>query len=165
MQQLKEKIIVEQKERKNTQQISVVTSRLDYRLKILICEDEEQIGKMYKMALEAAGHRVVLTHNGERCLSEFEHALTDLPFDVVVLDYKLPDMTGDIIANKIFSENPDQRIFFVSAYGNTALTNLGPTGDKINFLTKPVSLVTLVEKIEETEEEDKKHHLSSQIQK
>jgi DNA-binding response OmpR family regulator len=149
--QLREKLVTEHKVIKNSKEVSAKTSKLDHRLKVLICEDEEPIGKMYKKAVDVVGHRSVLTHTGERCIIEFKHALTEWPFDVVVLDYKLPDKTGEDVAKEILAENPDQRIIFVSGYGNSVLEKIGKLNNKIDFLTKPISLVTLIEKIEEGE--------------
>jgi len=39
-------------------------------LKILIAEDEEDIAYQYRMALDALGHEVVLTKNGEELLRQ-----------------------------------------------------------------------------------------------
>ena len=41
---------------------------------------------------------------------------TTSPFDVVVLDYKMPGKDGMEVAKEILTINPDQRIIFASAY-------------------------------------------------
>lgn len=42
--------------------------------------------------------------------------ITPSPFDVVVLDYKMPDKNGMEVAKEILRINPHQRIMFASAY-------------------------------------------------
>jgi len=45
-------------------------------LKILIAEDDEDIMRQYQMALDALGHEVYLTKNGEECIKNYTYALT-----------------------------------------------------------------------------------------
>ncbi len=77
-------------------------------LKILIAEDEEDIGKQYKMTLEAFGHQVFLTKDGEECLKKYRSLMTnDLsPIDVVVVVYFMPIKYGVIVDKEILKEYP-----------------------------------------------------------
>ena len=86
-------------------------------MKILIAEDDTNIVEAYKDALETRNHEIILTENGEECLKKYQtEALTmqqsgylaeqqnrkncgsygrhksnaTVPFDVVILDYKMP---------------------------------------------------------------------------
>jgi CheY-like chemotaxis protein len=58
-------------------------------MKILVAEDEKNIGESYKSALEDYGHEVTLTHDGVECIEtyrkqgKFPHGP---PFDVVILE-------------------------------------------------------------------------------
>ncbi len=44
-------------------------------LKVLIAEDEEDIAHQYRMALDALGHEVFLTNNGEECIKNYTYSL------------------------------------------------------------------------------------------
>lgn len=98
-------------------------------MKILIAEDED-IALVYEMALETRMHEVAVTFNGEECLKTYHdkfyymkfptspcrYSTSISPFDVLLLDYKLPDMNGMEVAKEILAVNPHQRIIFASAY-------------------------------------------------
>ena len=62
-------------------------------MKILIAEDEPDILAQYKIALERRKHQLVTTVNGEECIRTFMAELEQSkgrPFDVAVLDYRMP---------------------------------------------------------------------------
>jgi DNA-binding NtrC family response regulator len=40
-------------------------------MKILIAEDEPEMWRPYKIALEARGHKVVISEDGEECLRKY----------------------------------------------------------------------------------------------
>ena len=44
-------------------------------MKILIAEDEPEIWKPYKVALEARGHKVVISEDGQECLRKYNTEL------------------------------------------------------------------------------------------
>jgi len=105
-------------------------------LNILIAEDEPDIAILYKTVLEKRNHKATITTNGEDCLKAYHEVsqsnrfATDQssvrpgpmnlsenhPFDVVVLDCKMPHINGIEVAKEILAVNPHQRIIFASAY-------------------------------------------------
>lgn len=105
-------------------------------LNILIAEDEPDIAILYKTILEKRNHKATITTNGEDCLKAYHEVsqsnrfATDQssarpgpmnlsenhPFDVVVLDCKMPHINGIEVAKEILALNPHQRIIFASAY-------------------------------------------------
>lgn len=67
--------------------------------KIAVIEDDLPICNMYRIKLESAGYEVKTAHNGEEgytLIEEFEPNL-------VLLDLKMPVMTGDVMLEKIRS--------------------------------------------------------------
>lgn len=48
---------------------------LPYTMKILVAEDESNIATLYKVSLEASGHQVQLTDNGEDCVKAYHVAM------------------------------------------------------------------------------------------
>ncbi len=79
-------------------------------LKILIAEDEEDIAHQYRMALNALGHEVFLTNNGEECIKNYTYAMSfnnenrPTPYDVVVIDYLMPVKDGLTLAKEILNQ-------------------------------------------------------------
>lgn len=64
------------------------------------------------MTLESQGYRVLTAENGSEGLSIFGTQLVDL----VVLDYKMPGMNGDVVAVRMKQMNPSVPILMLSAY-------------------------------------------------
>lgn len=76
------------------------------------------------------------------------------PFDIVILDYKMPQINGLNVAKEILAVNPHQRILFVSAYINSIVEESFATQqllkqETIEVLQKPVSPEVLIDTIEE----------------
>ncbi len=133
-------------------------------VRVLIAEDEPGIAQTYRIALESKGHVVTLTDNGEDCLTEYRKVsaklggktLNKLPFDVVILDYRMPKKDGLGVAKEIFSINPGQRIIFASAYlKDVLLESLSGLGQVVELLHKPFDLDVLTNTVEDTSMKDK----------
>ena len=129
-------------------------------MKILIAEDELTIALHYRIFLQHSGHNVTLTSDGQECLDAYKNAVKELfdksgqylaqhpPFDVVLLDVRMPRMDGKEAAILIREINPNQRIVFVTAYSKLADDLLYESPDNVEVLTKPVDLDTLLEAIQ-----------------
>src|SRR5262249_45029819 len=79
----------------------------------ILCVDDETTGlSVRKMILESQGYRVVTAENGLDGLAIFsaEH------IDLVVLDYKMPGMNGDVVAERMKQLKPSIPILMISAY-------------------------------------------------
>lgn len=128
-------------------------------LRILIAEDEHSIAAQYKLILEKRGHQVKITEDGEQCVKVYSEAMKALkesndrnnsPFDVVVLDYRMPGMDGIEVAEQILQINPKQRIVFASAYVKESLMEAVQRLKRIiEFMQKPFRLISLVGAIED----------------
>ncbi len=127
-------------------------------LNILIAEDNKFTSKQYKTALEKNGHKVTLTNDGEECFdvyndeakySELFKEQKNSPFDIVLLDQNMPRKTGIETAKDIFKIRKNQRIIFLSAYGEKILQDSQDLKeDTVQIIQKPFSLDFLVKKIE-----------------
>lgn len=125
---------------------------------ILIAEDNEFTSKQYKTALEKKGHKVTLTKDGVECVDLYadEAKYSELfkkdpgpPFDVVLLDHNMPRKSGAKVAEEILKLRRNQRIIFLSAYGQAILQNIkGVKEDTVQIIQKPFSLDFLIKKIE-----------------
>jgi CheY-like chemotaxis protein len=146
-------------------------------MRILIAEDEYTISMQYQIVLEERGHEVTITDNGEECLRAYVRSLmtknpslatngsvdiddienklsfasqTHPPFDVVVLDYKMPKKDGLETAKEILDLCPSQRIMFASAYTIQTLTEAVKNLHKIvELLQKPFDLEYFVDSVED----------------
>jgi len=149
-------------------------------MKILIAEDEEDIALVYEKALETRMHEVVVTFNGEDCLKTYHdkfhymkfptltspcrYSMNISPFDVLLLDYRLPDMNGMEVAKEILAVNPHQRIIFASAYVKETLQeSVKQLHQIVELIQKPFEIIKLIDTIEDYEVYDELKKLNVDI--
>jgi CheY-like chemotaxis protein len=80
---------------------------------VVLCVDDEALGlSVRKLLLEFNGYRVFTAENGPNALTLFAAE----PIDLVVLDYKMPGMNGDVVAERMKRLKPAVPILMLSAY-------------------------------------------------
>lgn len=83
---------------------------------ILVVDDEPDMRDLARLLLEIEGLQVVDASDGAEALSKF-FALAPPPVPaVVVLDSRMPGLTGLEVAKSMLEHNPDQLIVVFSAY-------------------------------------------------
>jgi two-component system cell cycle response regulator CpdR len=127
-------------------------------LDILIAEDNEFTAKQYKIALEKRNHKVTITKDGVECVDQYMNDAkyeelfrknSSPPFDLVLLDHDMPRKTGADVAREILEYRPNQRLIFLSAYGNGIMSKLKDVrDDTVQIIQKPFALNFLIRKIE-----------------
>lgn len=112
--------------------------------KILLVEDDPNLGFVMKDNLLLKGYDVALASDGE----EGEQLFRSRPFDLCILDVMLPLKDGFALAQNIRKENQQVPILFVTAKSMTedkiAAFLLGAD----DYLTKPFSMEELLLRIE-----------------
>ena len=81
---------------------------------ILVIDDERSIRNVLKDILENEGYNVDTAEDGEEGLELFSNK----PYDVILLDIKLPRVDGHEVFEKIHSLNPDIPVIIISGHGN-----------------------------------------------
>ncbi len=113
-------------------------------LKVLLCEDDENLGMLLREYLQAKGYNVVLSADGEDGYREFGKD----KFDICVLDVMMPKKDGFSLAQDIRQTRPDMPIIFLTA---KTLKEDILEGFKIgadDYITKPFSMEELVFRME-----------------
>lgn len=112
-------------------------------MKILLVDDEEMQRDLLKGFLEKQGYGVTTAENGRAALQLF----SQLPFQLVLLDHRMPGLSGDEVLRKMKEINPMVRSVMITAFGSvdTAVKVMKLGAD--DFLEKPVNLSSLLEKI------------------
>ena len=80
-------------------------------IKILLCEDDENLGMLLREYLLAKGYDTTLCPDGEAGYREF----TKGKFDIAVLDVMMPKKDGFTLAQEIRQANADIPIIFLTA--------------------------------------------------
>jgi two-component system CheB/CheR fusion protein len=90
------------------------------RRRVLIVEDNQDAGEMYRILIELAGHEVLLAENGTHGLELLKTARPD----VALVDIGLPGMDGYELARRVRAEPDGEKVLLV------ALTGYGSSTDR-----------------------------------
>jgi two-component system NtrC family response regulator len=121
------------------------------RATILIVEDEETQRSLLSGLLQKEGYTVEEAGNGANAIDLFRTKTIDL----VLLDFKLPDMDGLAILKGVKEINPEVEIIMITAYGSIENAVNALKAGASEYLTKPIDLDDLLFKIKKIE--NKKH--------
>jgi len=115
--------------------------------KILVAEDERDIRDLITFTLNYAGHQVVAVANGEEAV---EAALHEMP-DLILMDVRMPKMTGYEACHKIKSNKEIQHIpiVFLSAKGQEEEIRTGLDAGATEYLLKPFAPMELTARVNE----------------
>ena len=117
---------------------------MEENLKILLCEDDENLGMLLREYLQAKGFTAELCPDGEAGYKAF----LKTKFDICVLDVMMPKKDGFTLAQEIRQSNGEIPIIFLTA---KTLKDDILEGFKIgadDYITKPFSMEELVFRIE-----------------
>lgn len=116
---------------------------MDNKIKILLCEDDENLGTLLREFLQAKGFIVDLCSDGEKGYKAF----LQNPYDLCILDVMMPKKDGFSLAQDIRNVNAEIPIIFLTAKN---LKDDILEGFKIgadDYITKPFSMEELVFRI------------------
>ncbi|MDR0960999.1 MAG: response regulator transcription factor [Mediterranea sp.] len=117
---------------------------MDEKLRILLCEDDENLGMLLREYLQAKGYLAELYPDGEAGFKAFQKN----KYDLCVLDVMMPKKDGFELARDIRASNAEIPIIFLTA--KTMKDDI-LEGFKIgadDYLTKPFSMEELTFRIE-----------------
>jgi len=100
---------------------------------ILIIDDEAAIRESLETLLEFEGYSVQSADTGEQGLAK----LGECPFDLVLLDFALPDRNGLEILTEIRDRDPQQAVIMITAYGTVDNAVRAMQNGANNFIQKP----------------------------
>lgn len=105
-------------------------------MRVLIIEDEDRLRHMMRVTLEEAAYAVGEAASGEAGLEQFGDGQ---PWDVVLLDQRLPGIDGLETLRRLKQRDPNACVVMVTAFASIELAvdamKLGAT----DFLRKPVA--------------------------
>ena len=117
---------------------------MEENLKILLCEDDENLGMLLREYLQAKGYEAVLCPDGEAGYREFQKT----KFDICVLDVMMPKKDGFSLAQDIRQQNAELPIIFLTAKTLKEDILVGFKIGADDYITKPFSMEELVMRIE-----------------
>lgn len=111
--------------------------------RILLCEDDQNLGMVLKNYLELNDYDVVLERDGRLGLAAFQRET----IDICLLDVMMPNMDGFTLAEEIRDIDPDVPLFFLSAKTMKEDIIQGYKLGADDYITKPFDSEVLLMKI------------------
>lgn len=113
-------------------------------IRILLVDDEKDFVELLSLRLEEAGESVTAAYSGQECIE----ALEKQDYDVVILDIKMPGMTGIQTLRKIKSTFPLVEVILLTGHGTTETAVEGMKLGAFDYLLKPAEFNDLTGKLE-----------------
>jgi FixJ family two-component response regulator len=104
--------------------------------RVLIVDDEENIRRMMRLALEASGYEVEEAADGFRGLDSYGDGSK---WSAVLLDERMPGMDGLETLRNLRSRDPEARIIMVTAYASVELAVDAMKAGATDFVRKPTT--------------------------
>ena len=112
--------------------------------KVLLAEDDSNLGMLLKNYLSAKGYETTLLVNGLQALEEYPKQ----SFEVCILDIMMPEMDGLTLAKEIRKINPSVPIIFLTAKSQKEDVLEGFRTGADDYITKPFSMEELLYRIQ-----------------
>lgn len=113
---------------------------------ILLVDDEEDIAKLFKKALERAGFIVDTYNDPLQSLSNYRAGM----YDLLLLDIKMPEMNGFELYKRIRQIDDKTKVCFMTAfeeYYDEFRKTFPDLKDKECFIRKPIGMNDLIKSV------------------
>ena len=115
---------------------------------ILVVEDEPSLRNMIEKLLTGKGYTILKAENGEDAL-QIAQQYKNRKIDLLLTDVIMPRMGGRELSESLLQSIEGLKVIFVSGYTDDAIVRNSILKEGVNFLHKPFSPGTLVEKVRE----------------
>lgn len=112
--------------------------------KILVCDDEKNLRKAIRLILEK-DYDLVFAEDGEDALQQFTNGR---PFDLVLLDIKMPKKDGLEVLTELMAVQPPPRVLMLTAYQSLELAQRATKSGAVDYVTKPFERQTLLKAVD-----------------
>jgi DNA-binding response OmpR family regulator len=111
--------------------------------RILVADDEPGIRAFVGRALAAAGYTADFAATGAEALRQ---ALSN-SYDLVILDLVMPDLSGQVVLERLLAVHPEQSVLVLSCRADVASKVDCLERGAQDYLTKPFSLAELLARV------------------
>jgi PAS domain S-box-containing protein len=122
-----------------------------HHLRVLVVDDSEKARAILRGLIASLGYRVTVSAAGSEALVDLVRAAGEEdPFDLVILDWRMPGTDGLELSRQIRrlpTSIPAPKILMVTAYGDESVQQLIENEDLQGYLAKPVTASMLFDAI------------------
>ncbi len=117
--------------------------------RIMVVDDERDILSILKRGLESKNRFKVDTFMDAESALESLKENSDDYYDLVLTDIRMPKINGFELYRRIRESNPHMKVVFITAFeiNKDEFSKVIPSVDVIDFISKPVSMATLITKL------------------
>lgn len=140
------KIYIPRAEKQKTRKIPVHLEReLRGNETVLLVEDEEPMLDLGTTILQEHGYEVLATQSPAEAMAIARRH--GGPIHLLITDVVMPEMNGKELRDRLAEVKPGLKNIFMSGYTANIIAHHGILGEGIDFLQKPFSMQTLLEKV------------------
>ena len=110
--------------------------------RVLVCDDEEIIRKAVRLVLEQ-DYALTFARDGEEALEQFQQQ----PFDLILLDIKMPGKTGLEVLKELMAVQPPPRVLMLTAYQSLEVAQRALEFGALDYVTKPFEREVLLKAV------------------
>lgn len=124
-------------------------------IKILVIDDDLSICETLELYLTEEGYKVYTANTGTDGLNKF----VETSPDVVILDIRLPDISGFMVLEDLREENENVKVIMITAHHDMESTINAMKGGAFDYIHKPIHIDELdmaIKKAIKTQEMEKK---------
>ena len=128
-------------------------------IEILLVDDEPDFVEMLSLRLVESGHRVESAFSGREALERLNVDDPEgfPPFDVIILDIKMPGMDGIETLRQIKSKHPVIEVILLTGHGAVDSAVEGLKAGAFDYLLKPADYAELLSKLEAARKQKTEH--------
>ena len=105
----------------------------DQNRKILLADDDDSLRRVLEFQLQEAHYEVSTAENGTQALELF----FDDDFDCLITDWRMPQMSGAQLLERVGAVNSETPIIVITAFGDVETAVEAMRGGAFDFITKP----------------------------
>ncbi|MDZ7262273.1 MAG: sigma-54 dependent transcriptional regulator, partial [candidate division KSB1 bacterium] len=113
--------------------------------RILVVDDEDSVRYSFERFLNEPGYKIDTASNGAEALTKFSQR----PYDLVILDVRLPDMSGLEVLHQLKSLDPKAVVLIITAFGTTEIAIEATKSGAYDYILKPFDIPAMKKLIEE----------------
>ena len=113
---------------------------------VLAIDDEPEVLDVIRQCLEAGGLLVLTASGAKEGLELYERNRRQI--GLVLLDYLMPDMTGDLVLECLQRVNPDVRVILLTGCDDNVAHSMFEAG-LYGYIQKPFSFEDLLRRVRE----------------
>jgi len=130
-------------------------------VRVLVVDDEEPVRNLLQRVLKEAGYDVVTAVNGQEALDK----VSQLNAGVVLLDIKMPGMSGMEVLRQLTANRPETCVVMATAAGDAQTAVEAMKAGAYDYITKPFNRDDVVLKIQKAiEKRDLLWHLLKNLE-